>query len=205
MTPEGQPPPTATALALARAELRSGERMTWTGQPLPGRLARKGIPPMIFGIPFTAFAIFWITMATAGTSHMHSHGGGDGVPRAFNFFPLFGLPFLLVGLGMLTSPFWMYRRARRVVYVLTDQRAIIFDAGFWNRLTVRSFDPERLHDLRRTQNSDGSGDLVFDRQWNWNGRNGRQATDIGFLAIPDVKRIEDAVRALAAKNNGPAA
>ena len=203
MTPEGQLPPAAAALV--RAELRSGERMTWAGQPLPGRFARKAILPMLFAIPFTAFAIFWISAATAGTSHVRSYGGGDGFAHAFNFFPLFGLPFLLVGLGMLTSPYWMYRRARRVVYALTDQRAIIFDAGFWNRTTVRSFDPQSLHDLRRNQGGDGSGDLVFDREWGARTRNGQQATDIGFLAIPDVKRVEDLVRTLANKNPGPAA
>lgn len=203
MTPEGQLPPAAAALV--RAELRSGERMTWAGQPLSGRFALKAIPPMLFGIPFTAFSVFWITMAAAGTSQVRHHGGGGGLVHVSSFFPLFGLPFLVVGLGMLTSPYWMYRRARRVAYVLTDQRAIIFDAGFWNRTTVRSFDPERLHELQRNQNGNGSGDLIFDRQLSFNNQNGRQATDVGFIAIPDVKRVEDLVRALAAKTSEPTA
>jgi hypothetical protein len=40
-------------------------------------------------------------------------------------FPLFGVPFVLIGLGMLAAPYWMRRKAQNTVYALTDKRALI--------------------------------------------------------------------------------
>ena len=37
-------------------------------------------------------------------------------------FPLFGLPFVLIGLGMLTAPHWAKRKALRTAYAVTDRR-----------------------------------------------------------------------------------
>ena len=80
----------------------------------------------------------------------------------FDLFPLFGIPFVLIGFGMLSSPYWTMRKARRTAYVLTTARAIIFDGGF--STTIRSFGPDRLTDLRRKQRADGSGDVIFERK-----------------------------------------
>jgi hypothetical protein len=53
---------------------------------------------------------------------------------------------------MLSSPFRMRRKALKTAYVITDQRAIMLAAGAFGSTMVRSFDPERLKDLRRVQN-----------------------------------------------------
>src|SRR5262245_37691399 len=47
-----------------RRELRDGERLLWAGQPLPELFAKATIPAVLFGIPWTAFAIFWIAGAS---------------------------------------------------------------------------------------------------------------------------------------------
>ena len=114
--------------------------------------------------------------------------------EGFDLFPLFGIPFVLVGLAMLSSPYWMIRKAKKTVYVLTADRAIIFDGGF--STTIRSFGPDRLGDLRRKQRADGSGDLIFERELSFDNDGDRRSTDHGFLAIPDVKAVEDMVRQL---------
>lgn len=174
------------------SELSSGERVTWSGQPIPGRLARKAIPLVIFGIPWTAFAIFWTFGAWHTTKAAH-----DGYSSAF---PLFGLPFILIGLGMLSSPYWSWRRAKRTAYVLTNKRAIIFAGGSRGSVTVRSFDPERFTDLRRNQNPDGSGDIIFAQDIRRDSEGARQSTDVGFLGVRDVKAVEDRVKSLVAQN-----
>jgi hypothetical protein len=112
----------------------------------------------------------------------------------FDLFPLFGIPFVLIGFGMLSSPYWTMRKARRTAYVLTTARAIIFDGGF--STTIRSFGPDRLTDLRRKQRADGSGDVIFERKLSYDSDGDRQSTDHGFLAIADVKGVEDMVRQL---------
>jgi hypothetical protein len=167
-------------------ELQSGERIVWMDQPIPGRMARGSMGLVIFGIPWTAFAIFWVTMAAQGISK--SNAGPMGW-----LFPLFGVPFILIGIGMLSSPYWARRRAERMAYVITDRRAIIFQG-------VRSFEPSALKgELQRKQHADGSGDLIFAQEFR-RGSKGRTYThNIGFLAVRDVKGIEEMVRTLAQK------
>ena len=176
---------------LVESELNDEEKIKWVGVPIPRRFAMRAIPIVLFGIPWTAFALFWM----AGAS-------GFRIPdfkQVTDLFPLFGIPFVLIGFGMLSSPYWMIRKARKTAYVLTNVRAILFDGGF--STTIRSFGPERLKDLRRKQRSDGSGDLIFERKHTRDSDGDRQTTDHGFLAISDVKAVEDLVRQLVADSS----
>jgi len=181
---------------LIDSELQRDERVTWSAQPLPGRLARKAWPIVLFGLPWTAFAVFWVTMA----SHGIRAAGSSGIFSLF--FPLFGVPFILVGLGMLSSPWWLRRQAARTAYVLTNQRAIILSRGWFGRISVRSFAPEGLGDLRRNQYADGSGDLIFTQDFRRN-NNGTSNIPVGFLGVDDVKSVEAQIRALIANHRTP--
>jgi len=172
---------------LVENELQEGEKVVWLGQPIPRRFALGAIPIVLFGIPWTGFALFWMAGAAGFKIPDFKHG--------FDLFPLFGIPFVLIGFGMLSAPFWMMRAARRTVYVITDRRAIILAGGF--HTTVRSFDLARLGDLRRRQRPDGSGDLIFERSLTYDSDGDRRSKDIGFLAIADVKGVEDLLRRLA--------
>jgi hypothetical protein len=173
--------------AMIESELQPGERIDWLGQPLPGRLAIATLPIVLFSLFWTAFSIFWVYKAGA----KEWMAGGE-----FQLFPLFGIPFVLIGFTMLYSPFWVMRGARRSAYVLTDRRALLFRGGWRDTVTVRSFEPARLTDLIRTQRADGSGDLVFKRDIGSDSDGGRTYRDVGFAAIPDVKGVEEKVREL---------
>lgn len=169
-----------------RDELEPGERLVWLQQPSGrSRLPWAAYAPAVFGIPFTAFAVFWMSMAAWGVWGGGGAGPGAG-PNAgpFFLFPLFGIPFVLVGLAMLSSPFWMRRRMRRsaaqTAYAITDRRAIVFDGGYQasrlsypmgtmagalgqrsGDLRIQSFWPEKLVVRERIQNRDGTGDILF--------------------------------------------
>lgn len=143
---------------------------------------------MLFGIPFGGFALFWIAGASGFKIPDFSEGG-------FSFFPLFGLPFFLIGLGMVLSPVWEAIKARSTVYVITTMRAIIFEPSIFGGMDITSFRADDLADISRTQRTDGSGDLVFAREVS-HGRNGTRVKEIGFLGIPRVKAVEDMLRAL---------
>ncbi len=172
--------------SLVDAEVQSGERIIWLDQPIPKRMARTTTPIVVFGIPWTAFAIFWIAGASGFKLPDFSHATG--------LFPLFGLPFVLIGFGMLSSPFWARRAARRSIYVLTDRRAIVIQGSWRDQVRVRSFERHGLTDLQRKQNADGSGDLIFCRDVRRDSDGDRQSKDVGFLAILDVKKVEEMVR-----------
>ena len=173
---------------LVDAELESGERVLWSAQPRASRMALGCLPLVLFGIPWTAFAVFW-TAAASG----FVFGGGHGPARLFG---LFGLPFVLIGLAMLSSPLWALRKARRTLYVITDRRAILFDGG--RNTAIRSFGPEALADTRRRQRPDGSGDILFDRTVS-SDRHGHTRERVqGFLGIPNVREVERLLRDVAA-------
>lgn len=171
------------------AELERGERMAWIGQPLPARLARRTLPILLFAIPWTAFAVFWM-FAAAGFEAPDLSGGIEGI------FPLFGLPFVLVGLGMFSAPLWAARAARGTVYCVTDRRVLIIRVG--RAIRVRSFDPEQLTRHDKRVYADGSGDLVFARELTRHAsrEHGRQLMPVGFLGVSDVRGAEAAVREL---------
>jgi len=174
---------------MVEAELNDHEHPLWASQPKPGRMASKALPITLFAIPFTAFAVFWIYGASGFKMPDFSKGG-------FSFFPLFGLPFLLVGLGMLTSPLWKMMAAKRTLYVLTEKRAIIFSGGW--RTDIRSFSADQLQVLSRKQRADGSGDIVFKREVSYsNQESNLYNREIGFFGINNVKEVEDKIREVA--------
>ncbi|MGB4342661.1 MAG: hypothetical protein WBJ03_03520 [Moraxellaceae bacterium] len=169
-------------------ELQPGEVVSWAGQPDPRRLMLGGFALWLFFIPWTAFSVFWI----AGAS-------GFKVPdfsQPFEFFPLFGLPFLLIGVGGLSSPFWIYRKARHMVYVITSKRAFAMTGG--RSITVESWSASQLEKIVRTERPDGSGDLVFATEV-WRDSDGdRRTRQKGFMGIADVRMVEAHLQRLAA-------
>jgi hypothetical protein len=138
-----------------------------------------------------------------------------------DLFPLFGIVFVVVGLGMLCSPLWMIHKARTTAYLVTDRRAIIFQGGWSTH--VRSFGPSALGQLERREKGDGSGDIILAKEAHYTeghytagyysgtpGRGGHyvpgswmpgrwSTKEIGFFGIPQVKHVEQLLRELAAR------
>jgi hypothetical protein len=121
--------------------------------------------------------------------------GGGGL---FACFPLFGLPFVVVGLGLLTSPFWLRQQAKRTCYALSDRRAIIWNAGWFGSVEVRSYGPGQLTRIRRVEYPDGCGDLIFEELITFGSdSDGHRTTNTrryGFMAIPRVHEVEELLR-----------
>lgn len=169
-------------------ELRPGEQLKWVGQPRPSRHLLLGFGVWLFFIPWTAFSVFWI--AAASGFRVPTFEGG------WSLFPLFGVPFVLVGLGGLSSPFWIYRKARSTVYIITNLRAVII-AGH-NSVTVRSVNAKQLSEVVRTERADGSGDLELKTDVSYDSDGDRRSTTHGFFGIPEVKQVEMLLESLAA-------
>ncbi|GIX05578.1 MAG: hypothetical protein KatS3mg114_1447 [Planctomycetaceae bacterium] len=175
-------------------ELEPGERLLWAGQPLPRRLMRRSWGMALFGIPWTAFAVFWTVMAGSMVWRSES-------PGPIWLFPLFGLPFILIGLGMLASPWRARRRARHIVYAVTDRRLLILTPHDGGR-AVHTWTPCTLQRWRRVEYADGSGDLFFEGT---TAAPHGTATDesstldddditTAFLGIERVRDVEDLIR-----------
>lgn len=176
---------------IAQQELDSGEPLLWAGRGSPGRLAMKGIPATLFGIPFTAFSIFWMYMA-AGQRVPDVSGG-----RITDYFWLWGLPFFAVGCGMLLVPLWLYWQGTRTVYAVTDRRALII-TGERSR-TVKSIGPADAARVERKEHGDGTGDLVFESADSVDQRRRPQRMPTGFFGIFDARSVEQFLMSLSQK------
>lgn len=175
-------------------ELKPGERVLWSEMPIPTFFTPKNTQLFIFSIVWTLFAVLW-TGAAAGFS-VPDFKDASGPFEVMRFlFPLFGLPFVLIGLGMFTIPFFNYRNAWKTIYVITDRRAITFDGG-WKR-TVRSYPPAKLLNIYRKEKSDGTGDVIISYDQWVDSEGDRRTEDLGFLRIREPKRVEQMLRDLA--------
>ena len=72
-------------------------------------------------------------------------------------FPLFGVPFLVVGFGMLAMPFMPLLQRGRVLYVVTGQR--VLKLTLWRELVVNAVPANRIGLRERREQHDGTGTL----------------------------------------------
>ena len=175
--------------ALILDEVRAGEQVTWVGTPHPLRYGLLALPVFVSGLVIAGFSAFIL----AGVFDF------QWPDPVWKFEPLAwgGLAGMLLGLGMMLWPLWLVFKAARTIYVITNQRAIIFDGGLFATV-VRSFEADRLRDLRRRQYRDGSGDVIFDKACDQIETTGPADSTAGFYAVADVRSVERAVRRLTA-------
>jgi hypothetical protein len=135
--------------------LSQGEKVLWSGQPprklLVFRMSDLFLLP--FALFWTGFSIVWELGALAAVM-------GSGFDVFTLFFPLFGVPFLLIGFYMLFGRFIMdVVTRRRTFYALTDRRALVLTA-----LRDRNVVSTPLHKIDHvdiTLHRDGHGTLTF--------------------------------------------
>lgn len=178
---------------LIARELDRDERVVWSAMPKPRYFAGHSAGAFLFAIPWTAFSIFWMAGAAGFKIPQFNQG--------FDFFPLFGVPFFLIGIGMLSSPLWAYRSQLKTVYLITDRRAITIDGG--RTSTIRSYLPKDLKEIFRREHKDGTGDVIIKRDA-WKDSDGdKHMQDLGFLRIQNAKSVETMLKEMAKQSERP--
>lgn len=211
----GAPPPLPAAGDVPEGWegiLAPGERILWQGRPdaAPDWGLLVDVRSL-FGLFFTGFALFWIAMAS---SMLWGDGGSGGPPLFFRLlFPLFGVPFVLVGLGVIFAPLTADLAHRRgAFYTLTDRAAFIAT----ERRGLRKLDRYPLDETFRPVLEDADPGTVWFGQTmvasgagTWQGRGaarrysaGTTMQRVGFRRIRDARtaygHMIAAQRALAA-------
>lgn len=200
------------------AELEPGERIFWLDQPKPrGGFSWLMWTPSLFAIPWTGFTLFWIAGAIGVFDKGWGVVGQLDIQRLL--FGMFGIPFLLVGLGLLFSPVWTRGRqrksARNTVYLISDRRALILNGGYMGEgllgliagvtipgvgkgaFMVASYPPEKLRNIQRLQRDDGSGDIAFGEAFMVTEANQEKTvTRDGFFSVPEAREVEKMLRVL---------
>jgi hypothetical protein len=132
-------------------ELRSDERLLWKGRPIQGlRLRAVDWYLIPISILWGGFAIFWEFTALTIPKQDAS---------AF-FFPLFGVPFVLLGLYFIFGRFFVDARMRaNTEYAVTTQRAIITTCLLSK--SVKSLNLKSVPDISFSESGSGIGTITF--------------------------------------------
>jgi hypothetical protein len=178
-------------------ELDSGEKLLWAGRPRQGIFFRPSDALLIpFSLMWGGFAIFWEVSVLFATSKPHSDA-----PDFVRFiFPLWGLPFVAVGLYLIVGRFFVDRAQRaKTTYGITDHRVII-RSGLFSR-TTKSLNLRTLSDVTVAERSDRSGTITLGPtagfySWfygtSWPGMSRHLAPC--FDSISDAKTVYDILR-----------
>jgi len=171
---------------MAQSELQPGESLQWTGIADARRAAIAAVPATLVGIPFAAFALFWMTAAFRGT-HAMSKSANNPISGVFSFFPLFGLPFFLIGLAIVSAPLLAYFKGLKTVYAVTDKRVLVITCG--RTRTVRSCTPADIVSVDHRERDGGTGDVIIRTNSIMQTRNSLSQMTIGLLGINNVKEV----------------
>ena len=175
-------------------ELQPDERILWMDMPIPKFFTRESKNLFLVGIVVTSFAIFW-TCGAAGFTIPNFKEVSNPSQLVPLLFPLFGIPFILIGLIMVLNPLYTYGKAFKTVYLITDRRAITCEMG-WSK-TVRSYPPSRLLDIHRKERRDGTGDVIISSE-KWIDKDDvERSRDLGFFEVREPKKVEMMLRDLA--------
>ncbi|MBB3764510.1 PH domain-containing protein [Sphingomicrobium lutaoense] len=181
-----QPDPLEKAL---KAELGAGEHLRWHGRANMGvaNLAAFGI--WLFAIPWTGFALFWTFMAWHGVNE----SGEMGLMRYA--FPAFGIPFILIGLGMLAAPFLGLFTNREIIHGVTNRRLItLIKVG--KSLKVKSLQAHQIGPVTRWEGKAGRGKISIETHTSRDSEGSRRTETVDLIGIDEVRRVGELVRDL---------
>ncbi|MEZ5854218.1 MAG: hypothetical protein R3D67_05510 [Hyphomicrobiaceae bacterium] len=110
----------------------------------------------LFAIPWTAFSLAWEVMALQGW--FSGKTPPSGMLLLFGIvFPLFGVPFVAIGLAMMGTPLWAWWSARHTAHVVGEKRIATITVG--RDLKVKTWATSAILRTERAQRRNGSGTL----------------------------------------------
>lgn len=171
--------------AALRGELAPGEQVLWRASPDPRRL-KSAFGIWFFAVPWTVFSLVWTGLATmpwlAGPPK-DAMGWGFGIA-----FPLFGTPFILVGLWMLYKPIQIRREAASTLYGLTNRRLIRVVDGRTRKTEFVSLD--RMGPISSKIGKDGWGTLSIQTGSHVDSDGDRVTDSFEVAGVPQVSRLQ---------------
>lgn len=173
---------TGAAQALLERQIAPGERLLWSGRPQ--KLHGPRGAGRLFAVFFLGFACFWELMAL---QTLTLGAGLFGI-----LFPLFGIPFILVGIKLL-FPQVGGPKPEEIAYAITDQRVLVVTRG-----RVSSWELDSIQGVEKRYYQDGTGDLILSNgqveTYYRNGHTRHRNITMEFSGLADVDAAEAALR-----------
>jgi hypothetical protein len=173
-----------------RQELAPGERILWSARPDPKRM-RAVFLIWTFAIPWTLFSLFW--EGTALSAMIAGFVKNDSnFTWLFIIFPIFGLPFVGIGLWMMNKPFAALADARHTLHMLTDKR--IMTLTMRGDKSLKSVEVNKCGPITRKEKPDGWGSLSIETGSHRDSDGDKVTDTFALYGIPDVAKLERLLR-----------
>lgn len=163
-----------------RNELEPDENVLWVGQPDAMQDAIGVLPIFLFAIPWTAISLFFLISPFIATKS----------DQNLALMAVLGLPFTLLGLLLLSTPFFTYFATKKVYYIATNRNLYIIQLG--KDKSVEQYDRADLVNPSRTEYG-ARGTLKWslqDQSRRPSYRGNKQTSEVVFKNILKPKELE---------------
>lgn len=141
----------------------------------------------LFAIPWTAFSLFWTAMASMVLKQS----------LWFFPFPMFGIPFIVVGCFMLYAPFLRYKQSKETIYLITNKRLIVYslpktyvgnevNKSYKEIISINKKQIKSMN-IEKDLHNQGNGNLMFFNKDN----NKLKLAMIGIIDVNNFKNLID--------------
>lgn len=177
-----------------------GEHALWAGRPSPLRAFIGAVAIWLFAIPWSAISFLFFGSAVATLTGAATIEGAEGGMAWF--FLVFSLPFVAIGLGLMSAPFWSARDARRSGFIVTDRRVLkVSDDG---ARSVKALAASSLRGAESRIGRDGRGSVKLLGPVGKDSDGDKVTDDITMTGVADAAGAEAAVwRLIEARRNNP--
>lgn len=189
-----------TRLAEVVKRETKGERIRWAGRPSPRQALLSSIGVWLFAVPWTAFSLAMMGALASGFLL------GKPVPPSLGISGVIGVavgvlfmvPFVAVGIGMLSIPFIAMWSARTTIHLVTDKRMVTIHAG--RRSTkVATVWPAEIVSMERREHRNGIGNLKLVLGSSRDSDGDRTTTSETLSGVSDVRRAEELLSEMRAR------
>lgn len=138
---------------------------------------------MLLGLLLAGLTVLWLVAATAWAV--------DGIERNMPLTGAIAALWWLLALALLARPLRLWRKAGRLIYAVTNERAIVLEQARQSK--AESFDADDLRYVEARRGGRGSKALVFRPRGPYSTDGFAYRDDTGFLAIDDLDGAEAAL------------
>lgn len=168
-----------------------GTAVHWVGQSDPRTAFWKTTLIWLFAVPWTVFAVGWELAVLGALFSSASNSMSPALHTGFAIvFPLWGLPFIAVGLAMLSAPFWVARACRNTAHVITANELMNVGVNGRGTVTVKRTRIREVCGTERTEKANGFGTLKITTGWHKDSDGDKVENAETWVGIPDVRQVE---------------
>jgi hypothetical protein len=166
-------------------EIHDGETIEWMDQPILHYFS------LLCGLMVCNWLVFTLFTVVSGILLFIYDG-------PYEIFAML-IPLFFFGFLFLLLPYIEYQNSLTTVYVITNKRVIIICGHIG--VTIKSYANDKLDDIYRREYHDGSGDVIFSKEW-FSDINGNQTKkEIGIFNITNPKLVEEKIWKLASNKS----